>query len=408
MKMTVEDFLNYILEAKSKSTYKQYKSGITLFSKWFKKTPNEILELRRQDWISGELFQKKHFMREIEKFHKWLLQPIHTIKEKPNQAYTINSARTLCLGLMQLFRFYEMPVTVPSGSDVSKTVVSTKDFVPNTDQYRSMYKVAKDLRSKLIVSMGKDLGWRIGDFVKVRKEQMPDLEQDAPISFELITEKEDVIAKSFLSAETVELLKQYLPTTPNDNPYLFASNSKKHIDPDTINRTLRRLAEKGNVKIPRNKRLRFHAFRKRFLSTCANLSIDVNIAKILVGEDVETSMLAYLSEIEHRKAFLKVQDVLKLTEIPMRKTKKPTSELEKEIEDLKRLVHGIIALGGREMIDKARELAQLEIMPYETQEVEQEELLREIGDKRLETIHKLSKEDLEEYKRIIEENNNNH
>jgi len=40
MKMTVEDFLNYILEAKSKSTYKQYKSGITLFSRWFKRTPN--------------------------------------------------------------------------------------------------------------------------------------------------------------------------------------------------------------------------------------------------------------------------------------------------------------------------------------------------------------------------------
>jgi len=89
-------------------------------------------------------------MREIETFHKWLLQPIHTIKEKPDQAYSINSARTLCLGLMQLFRFYEMPVTVPSGSDVSKTVVSTKDFVPKADQYRAMYKVAKDLRSNYI------------------------------------------------------------------------------------------------------------------------------------------------------------------------------------------------------------------------------------------------------------------
>jgi len=405
--MTVEDFLDHIKEAKSKNTWKEYRRGIALFSEWFKKTPNEILEMRRQDWISGDLFRKKRFMREIEKFHKWLLQPIHTIKGKSNQKYSINSARTNCLGIMQLFRFYEMPVTIPSGSDVSKTVVSTKDFVPKADQYRTMYKVAKDLRSKLIISMGKDLGWRIGDFVKVRKEQLPDLEQDAPISFELITEKEDVIAKSFLSGETCELLKQYLPTTPKENPYLFPSNHKGFIDPDTINRTLRRLAKKGNVKIPRNKRLRFHAFRKRFLSTCANLSIDVNIAKILVGKDVESSMLAYLSEIEHRKAFLKVQDVLKLTEIPMRKTRKSTTELEKRLEDLERLVHGVIALGGRDMVEKARELAQIETMPYETQEIEEEELLKEIGDKRLETRHKLSKEQLEEYKRIIAENNNN-
>lgn len=45
-------------------------------------------------------------------------------------------------------------------------------------------------------------------------------------------------------------------------------------------------------------------------------------------------------------------------------------------------------------------------MPYETEEIEQEEMLEEIGDKRLETRETLSKEQLEEYKRIIEENSN--
>lgn len=70
-------------------------------------------------------------------------------------------------------------------------------------------------------------------------------------------------------------------------------------------------------------------------------------------------------------------------------------------------MHGAIALGGRDMIEKARELARIEIMPYETQEIEQEEMLEEIGDKRLETRETLSKEQLEEYKRIIAENNNN-
>jgi len=46
------------------------------------------------------------------------------------------------------------------------------------------------------------------------------------------------------------------------------------------------------------------------------------------------------------------------------------------IEDLKRLVHGIIALGGRDIVNKARELAQLETMLYETEEIEQEEMKR--------------------------------
>lgn len=406
--MKVEDFLNDVKETKSKNTWKEYKHGIEKFAEWFGKTPNEIMELRTQDWASTDLHQKKRFVREIEKFHNWLMQPIHTINKKPNQAYGINTARTMCLGIMQLFRFYEMPVTIPSGSDVSKTVVSTKDFIPTPEQNREMFKMASDLRSKLIISLGKDLGWRIGDFVKIKKEQLPNLEEEAPLLLELITEKEDVIAKSFIGAETVELLKQYLLTLPKDNPYLFPSNKEHFIDPDTINRTLNGLAEKSSVHIPKGKRLRFHSFRKRFLSTCANLSIDVNIAKILVGKDVESSMLAYLSEIEHRTAFIKVYDVLKLTEIPMRKTRESATDLEKRVDDLERLIHGVVALGGREILEKARDLADIEIMPYSTSEIVVEERIKAVGERQLETKQKLSKEQLEEYRRIIADNNHNH
>jgi integrase len=400
--MKVEDFLDYLKESKSKATYKEYKHGINKFAEWFQKTPNEILELRTQDWASIDLHQKKRFVREIEKFHNSLIQ----------QGFSINSARTLCLGIMQLFRFYEMPVTIPSGSDVSKTVVSTKDFVPTPEQNREMFKVASDLRSKLIISLGKDLGWRIGDFVKIKKEQLPNLEEEAPLLFELITEKEDVIAKSFISAETVEMLKEYLLTLPKENPYLFPSNKEHFIDPDTINRTLNGLAEKSSVHIPKGKRLRFHSFRKRFLSTCANLSVDVNIAKILVGKDVESSMLAYLSEIEHRVAFIKVYDVLKLTEIPMRKTRESATDLEKRVDRLERLLYGVIATGGGEYVEKARTMLKLEpvgTQPFETRELEREEILEEVGRRKLEAKQKLSKEQLEEYRRIIAENgNNNH
>jgi integrase len=381
--MKVEDFLNYVKETKSKNTWKEYRHGIEKFAEWFGKSPNEIMELRTQDWVSTDLHQKKRFVREIEKFHKSLIE----------KGYTINSARTMCLGLMQLFRFYEMPVTISSGSDVSKTVASTKDFVPTPEQCREMFKMGDDLRSKIIISLGKDLGWRIGDFVKIRKEQLPNLEQEPPILFELITEKEDVLAKSFISAETVELLKQYLPTTPKENPYLFPSNSKNFIDPDTINRTLKQLAEKSNIKIPQNKRLRFHAFRKRFLSTCANLSIDVNIAKILVGKDVESSMLAYLSEVEHRIAFLKVHEVLRLTEMPMRKTKESATELEERLDVVENILRIMIALGGKELFEKAKQ----------TLKAEDVKMIHDYSEKK-----PLSKEEREEYKRIIAENNNNH
>lgn len=69
-KMTVEYFLNYVKDTKSQNTYKEYKNGIDKFSEWFGKTPDEILEMRRQDWTSGDLVRKKRFMRELEKFQQ--------------------------------------------------------------------------------------------------------------------------------------------------------------------------------------------------------------------------------------------------------------------------------------------------------------------------------------------------
>lgn len=393
MSLTVEDFLSYVKETKSKHTFKEYRIGIEKFSKWFGKSANEILEMRKEDWVSGNLHRKKRFTREIEKYHKWLIE---------NQKYSINTARNYCLGILQLFRYYEMPITIPTGSNVSKTVISTKDFVPTPQQYREMYKVADSLRDKLIVSMGKDLGWRIGDFVKIQKDILPILDADAPIPFELMTEKEDVLAKSFLSQETVDLLKEYLATVKdNPNPYLFPSNRDKFIDTDTINNVLRTLSEKAKIRMPRNKRLRFHCFRKRFLSECANLSVDINTAKILVGKNVEKDMLTYLSEVEHKEAFLKVHQKLRLTETEMRKRRETTSELERKVEDLQRLVHGVIALGGKDLVEKAKHTLELE---------DKDLWLRFKDSSTLEMIKQLGeirrRKQREEYRKLIMENNN--
>jgi hypothetical protein len=58
------------------------------------------------------------FEKEIERFHS------HLIKK----GYSINSARNMTLGIRQLFRYYQMPVTMRSGSKVSQTVKTTKNF----------------------------------------------------------------------------------------------------------------------------------------------------------------------------------------------------------------------------------------------------------------------------------------
>lgn len=392
MRMTLKEFLDYVKEAKSKNTWKEYKHGINKFVEWFGKDADAILVLRHEDVVSGEPRRKKRFLREIEKFHANLLK----------EGYAINSARTMCLGIQQLFRYYEMPVTLPSGSKVSRTVISTKDFPLQPEHAKMMFKVA-DLRGRVVVSMAKDLGWRIGDFCKLQKDQLPDLEQEAPIPFELITEKEDVLAKSFLSRETVDLLKTYLPTLPKDNPYLFPSNRSKYLDGESVNRIIKDLANKALIRIPKRRRLRFHCFRKLFLSTCANLGVDVNIAKILVGKQVEKDMLTYLPTIDLHKAFLSVQEVLSITK-PMKEIglkDKELRELRKEVQNLRRTMKAMTEVYGEEMMEKA-------IVKLKAQGVSEDyirgrgplELLGELG-KRIEENQQA------EYKKLIEENNNN-
>lgn len=115
---------------------------------------------------------------------------------------------------------------------------------------------------------------------------LPNLDQEAPIPFDLVTEKEEVIAKSFLSFQTVQLLKTYLKTLPKENPYLFPNGNGSHLEDESINKRLKVLAKKAKIQIPKGKRLRFQCFRKRFLSECANLKVDINIAKILVGKSI--------------------------------------------------------------------------------------------------------------------------
>ena len=392
--MTLKEFLDYIREARSYNTFKEYKHGISKFVEWFGKDADTILTMRHEDVLSGEPRRKKRFLREIEKFHAFLLKG----------EYSINTARTLCLGVQQLFRYYEMPITLPMGSKVAKTVISTQDFPLQSEHVKAMYKVA-DLRGRVVVSMGKDLGWRIGDFVKLRKDQLPDLELEAPISFEIITEKEDVLAKSFLSQETVGLLKTYLPTLPEDNPYLFPSNRTKYIEGEQINRIIKGLANKALIRIPRSRRLRFHCFRKLFLSTCANVGVDVNIAKILVGKQVEKDMLTYLPTVDLRKAFLSVQEKLSLT-TPMKEIglkEERIKELEERLKKQEWTMEAMTRIYGEETRKKALEEYEKLIGKGTSASLGErptKEVLEEVG-------KAIEKRRQEEYKKLIEENNNN-
>jgi integrase len=318
------------------STKGEYRRGLQRFAKWFGKNPDEILQMRKDDLTQKpdeNLIDYKNrsmrFEREIEKFHAHLKK----------QGISTNAARTFCQGLRQFFRYYNMGITLRRGSEVSKGVLTDKSYPLTIDDLRKMFAVG-DLKQRTVISLAKDLGLRVGDFLAIKKDDLPDLNQEPPIAFDVMTEKEEVLAKGHLSAETVELLKIYLPTiAEKTNPYLFPSNGSHRIDEDTVNRYLKELAAKSGIVVPKTKKLTFHTFRKLFLSTGKNLGIDPDVVKAMCGKSVPADILTYMTTIQWRENFAKISDVLKIQQttnknhIKLEELEEQNKKLQEQVED---------------------------------------------------------------------------
>jgi len=313
-----------------KSTRRMYRRGLELFCEWYGKDVDTILEERKDDLTPrpNESFvdakqRASRYEKLIEKFHGWLLK----------RGYKINTARTVCLGPLQLFRYYNMRITLRAGSPVSQTVVSTSDFILQPEHVRAMFHIAKDLRSKLLVSIGNDLGWRISDILSIKRSELPNLEQDPPIEWIRITKKEKVVAKSCLSKTTVALLKEYLSAFPTDNPFLFNNNAKRHIDEETVTARMRDLARDSGIELG-NMRLRWHCFRKMIISQAKNLGIDPDIIKLMVGKSVKKDMLTYMTGINVKTAFKNLQEILGIKTFA-EESENIVQAMETEIKELK-------------------------------------------------------------------------
>jgi integrase len=307
--MSVKEFLDSL---PSKGTKKIYKMGLKKFFEWYEKTPDQVLQERKDDLTQRsdeDLVTYKNraanYSRIIERFHAHLL----------DEGYKINTAKSLTNGIRQLFRYYQMDIKVRNGSSLNRSVKTQRNFPLTIEHVRKMYAVA-NFRERVILSMATDLGLRVSDFLKIRKQDLPDLSLEAPISFDVMTEKEDVIARGFLSQETVELLKKYVETLPKDNPYLFPSsqNKPKPISRTQIGNLLKDLAQKAGLKVSNGKSLTFHCFRKMLLSAAIDSGIGLTAGKKLVGKTIPQSDETYLTTVKLRNKFIQLKKFMTINQ----------------------------------------------------------------------------------------------
>src|SRR3990170_3034012 len=335
--MSVQEFLDSV---SNPSTRKGYRFGLNKFVEWFGKSAEELLAMRQEDLTQklGETpieFKNRaaRFEKEIEKFHSYLIE----------KATSVNSARNMTLGIRQLFRYYQMPVAMRSRSKVSQTVQTTKNFPLSIEHVRKMSEVA-NLKERTILSLAVDTGLRISDFLAIKRTDLPPLSEEPPIGFTLLTQKEKITANCFLSQESVDLLKTYLPTLQKkNNVYLFSSNGKSHISDEAISKMLNRLAEKAQIDL-NGKSLSFHCFRKMFLSASIDSGIGLTAGKKLCGKAIPRSDDTYLTTVKLKekfiqlKKFLTIKQSLKSEDQQLGKLGSIVAKLTEELEQQKTIV----------------------------------------------------------------------
>jgi integrase len=294
-----EEFLEYVKENKSTNTFNVYRQGLKKFLEWIQKDPDEIIRDAKQRFLSEDREIREFWKMQIEMFRSSLLK----------EGLTKNSARTQATAVVAFFRHYGLSYELEK--DFWQVQVTAKDFIPSIEELRRMFNVA-NIREKIVLSLGLDLGLRIGDFSIIKKAELPDLSLEAPISFDRLTRKENIVAKGFISIETVELLKAYLPTLKAENEYLFPSNGD-YLKENAFNDALKSLAKKAKLKIPVGKRLRFHFMRKKVYSNYADNKVNIFIANSLIGKANPVDKQTYLGDVNLKTAFETSRARLKLS-----------------------------------------------------------------------------------------------
>jgi integrase len=315
--MDMEKIAEFLSTIQSPLTRKSYVAGIRILETYLNKPIESLIGTEDQG-------------RTIEKFYVHL----------KNKGYTQNSCRNLVNGVIQFLKFFKVPVTYKKSLGIYRTELTTRDKIVTIAEVRQMAEVAS-LKEMIVLEVYL-LGLRVYDACRLKKDLF-DISKEAPIPLEILTHKEGIIARTYISQEFKDLLVKYLPLLKKDNPYLFQSARRAFVDEDSLNKTLKTLAVRAGID---TKGLHWHTGRKLFLRTSAELGITSWNAMMMVGKSVDKSIETYINHVQLKEDFLRISEVLRL-----KKTNGngKVANLEKENQELRNIMKVLAKFVAEEM-----------------------------------------------------------
>lgn len=260
-------------------------------------------------------------MAGIRKFEKFLQKPIESLIGSSNagvviekyyswlkdQGHPQNTRRNLCNVPIQFLKFYKTQVDYSKHLGIYRTVVTTRDHMVRIEEVQAMAQVANLKEQILLESF--ILGLRIGDVSRLEWQTF-DVNGQPPMPITIRCGKEETVAQTFISEEFKALLDKYLQTIDKTNPYLFQSARQERLSEKQIDRMLKALVKRAGVQ--NHGSFRWHCGRKLVLRTAAELGINQWSAKMLVGKSVSPDIATYISGVQLKNDFIKLNNILRL------------------------------------------------------------------------------------------------
>lgn len=318
----------WLSSIRSDRTRKNYARGFRLFKQFLQKDADEILNERIQQLKEDDPRIKYLMEKTFDRFLVWLTTEYRPRKKPMSK----NSSKAVAIGARAFFSFHRVGLKLRG--DYSVKGGANRRHILDKETLRKIFAVT-DLRGGALISLAKDIGLRITDFLSITKDLIESAIEDKDHKFEIMTSKENIKATCFLSDETIRVLKVYLPTIETER--LF------DVTPDAANDILEKYAKVAKIPFKPT----FHDFRRTFISTGSNLGISQYHLKALTGKAIGSDMQGYLLDQDLKKSATKIQDALKITE---------TRSNNGRVVTLEKAVELVMEVQKQELLEKVKKL----------------------------------------------------
>lgn len=243
---------------------------------------------------------------------------------------------------------------------------STEDFYLTLDHIKTMAQFCGSLSQKFVLIVGKSVGMRSCDFVKLNYGQFRSVEDQldhSPVFLGSIrSQKEATKYFAFLDSDACEVCRQILrqgKDKPDNESILMTKSKKLHNTYQTMNKSelseiLRSIAKRAGIQSG-NRRIRFHLLRK-FLADNLSRFMSESKWKQIVGKQIDES--AYVGAESLKEDFERAMHTLLVTSNG-NETKKKVSALEDENKRLKDEIENLKAQLGQSNTTTMKEIANL-------------------------------------------------